>query len=459
MDTPRFDAIVIGSGQGGTPLASKLAKAGWKTALIEKADIGGTCINRGCTPTKTMIADARLAQNARDAPARGIMVPGFSIDLSRIMARKNEVVASFRDGSEKRLTETANLTLLRGEAVFTGPKTLTVGSSAYTADKIFINVGCNPFVPPIPGLGDIPYLTSTTLLDITEIPAHLVVVGGGYIALELGQLFRRLGSEVTLIERGDALLSKEDTDIQEAMAGIMADEGIKILVGTAVDKVSKASDGSISVEVTRQGQQQNIKGSHLLLAIGRKPQTKALQLEKTGVTIDKNGYISVDEYLQTSVPGIYAIGDVKGGPAFTHISYNDYVILYKNLLNNGKESTRGRVVPYCVFTDPQLGRIGITEKEASDKGLSFEVARLPMTHVARAIETGHTKGLMKAIVDKTSGQILGAAVLGDEGGEIMTVLQMAMTGGIGYDRLKDMVFAHPLFSESLNNLFMTLEHD
>lgn len=468
-----IDALIIGSGQGGTPLAKKLASSGWQTVLIEKRYIGGTCINDGCTPTKTMIADGRLAYTIRGAAARGIYTQGLSIDLSKIMERKNGVVTSFREGSEKGLSATKNLSVIKGEASFTGPKSISVlledgGTELYTADKIFINAGCSPFIPSLKGLDKVPYLTSTTLLDIDRIPSHLLVLGGGYIALELGQLFRRLGSEVSIIERSATLLAREDPDIQAAVKQILESEGIRFYTKTQVKEVLPVgvptggaggvpTDADhIRLDLQHDEDQESITGTHLLVAAGRGPQTKALNLEKAGILLDEKGYIKVDEYLQTNVPGVYALGDIKGGPAFTHISYNDYVILYKNLLENQKQSIRDRLVPYCVFTDPPLGRVGLTETQAREQGYKIKVAVLPMTRVARAIETGNTKGMMKAIVDAGTGLILGAAILGEEGGEIMTVLQMAMLGGITYDRIRDMVIAHPLYAESLNNLFMSI---
>jgi len=459
-----LDVIIIGSGQGGTPLAEKLAASGLQTILVEKRWIGGTCINDGCTPTKTMIADGRLAYTIRGAAGRGMVTEGLSIDIKKIMERKNAVVSSFREGAGKGLRETKNLSVVKGEASFSGPKMISValedGSAvAYTADKIFINTGCSPFIPPLKGLDTVPYLTSTTLLDITEIPRHLLVLGGGYIALELGQLFRRLGSEVSIIERGNTLLSQEDADIQAAVGQVLEGEGIRIYTQASVETVSSVAgegSGAVRLEMRYGNGTESITGTHLLVAAGRHPQTEALHPDRAGVELDEKGYIKVDDYLQTNVAGIYALGDVKGGPAFTHISYNDYVILYKNILENKKESTRNRMVPYCVFTDPPLGRIGLTEREAVKKGYSVKIAVLPMSHVARAIETGNTKGMMKAVVDADTGLILGAAILGEEGGEIMTILQMAMLGGIRYEQIREMVIAHPLYAESLNNLFMSI---
>jgi pyruvate/2-oxoglutarate dehydrogenase complex dihydrolipoamide dehydrogenase (E3) component len=451
MNTPakKWDALVLGSGQGGTPLARKLAKAGFQTALIEKGFVGGTCINIGCTPTKAMISDARLAYLVREAPARGIEVNAPVIQLSRIMRRKNGIVEMFRGANERGLLS-AGVTLIRGEASFSGPKTVLVNGETHTAEHIFINTGCTSLIPPIPGMDKVPYLTSTGMLELTEVPQRLVVLGGGYIAVEMGQLFCRLGSQVTIVERSGALLGREDEDTQMAVKQILEEEGMQIVLNATVTSVEAPATVVLADGKT-------LKGSHLLVATGRGPTTAALKLDQTGVETDAHGFIKVDEFLKTNVPGIYAIGDVKGGPAFTHISYNDYLIVYRNLVEKGNLSTRGRLVPYCVFMDPQLGGIGLTEKEAKAQGLSYRTAVLPMTSVARAVETGNIKGFMKAIVDSNTHRILGASILGEEGGEIMTILQMAMAADMPYERIRDMVFAHPLYAESLNNLFMTLD--
>lgn len=450
----KFDAIVIGSGQGGNPLAKKLAKAGKQTLLVEKRLIGGTCINDGCTPTKSMIACAAAAHTIANSENWGINVSGFKVQLDKIIARKNKIVSDFRGSSTKGLEQTSGLTLLHGEAVFTGHKTIQVGPETFSADQIFINTGARPFIPAIPGLDSIPYLTSTTLLDIPVLPSHLIILGGGYISLEFGQMFRRFGSQVTIIEKTQ-LMKREDTDVSAAVKKILEAEGITVHTNATVQKVSASGD-TIRVELTGGGQQQAITGSHLLVASGRVPQSATLQLPQTGITPDEKGFIPVNEYLETPVPGIYALGDVKKGPAFTHISYNDYLILSKNLLEQKNVSVNGRPVPYCMFTDPQLGRIGMTEKEAREKGHKVKVACLDMYKVARAYETGQTQGFMKAVVDAETDQVLGAAILGPEGGEIMSVIQMAMLGGITAQALREMVFAHPLYAESLNNLFMTL---
>lgn len=457
----KFDAIVIGSGQGGVPLAKKLAKAGWQTAIIEKRWIGGTCINDGCTPTKSMIACGAVAHTIANSQQWGITVSDFKIDLEKIVERKNQVVGLFRGGSTKGLEKTENVTIMYGEAVFSGHKTLTValkdgGQEDITAEHIFINTGTLPKIPPIPGLDTVNYLTNTSILDLTQIPSHLIILGSGYIGLEFGQLFRRLGSEVTIVDRSRHLMKREDEDVAEAVRKVMETSGVTITCGATINKVTQAGE-AIGVEVNINGENQTITGSHLLVAVGRTPQSYSLQPEKTGLQLDDKGYIPTNDKLETNVPGIYVIGDVKGGPAFTHISYNDYLILYHNIINKENRSVKDRPVPYCMFTDPQMGRVGITEKEARAAGYDIKVACLDMTRVARAIETGNTQGFMKAVIDSNTDKLLGVAILGPEGGEIMSVLQMAMIGGLTATQLKEMVFAHPLYSESINNLFMMLD--
>jgi pyruvate/2-oxoglutarate dehydrogenase complex dihydrolipoamide dehydrogenase (E3) component len=457
-----YDAIVIGSGQAGGPLAKKLALAGKKTALIERRYVGGTCINDGCTPTKTWVASAKAAYMATKSRDLGIDVKGYKVNMSQIQKRKNDVVSLFRNGSQKGLEATKGLSLLFGEATFTGPKAILVklndgGTIEMKADLIFMNTGCRTIIPEIDGLSDIDYLTSTTILDLAKVPEHLLVLGGNYIGLEFGQMFRRFGSKVTIVEKGPRIVAREDEDISAELTHILEDEKIKILTDSQAIKFKKTGKGGISAIVKTGGKEHKIKCSHVLVAVGRAPNTAMLALEKTGVETDERGFIKVNNKLETNKQGIYALGDVKGGPAFTHISYNDFTIVYRNVVKGENLNTKDRPVPYCMFTDPQLGRVGLDETEAKKQGLKVKVAKLPMSHVARAIETGDTRGLMKAVVDAKTKKILGATVLGQEGGEIMTVLQMAMEGGITYDRIRYCVFAHPLYSESLNNLFMTIE--
>jgi pyruvate/2-oxoglutarate dehydrogenase complex dihydrolipoamide dehydrogenase (E3) component len=459
----KYDAIIIGAGQAGSPLAKKLALAGKKTAIIEKRYVGGTCVNDGCTPTKTWVASAKAAYLASKSRELGVKIKGYKVDMAQIKKRKDEIVLSFRNGSQHGLEETKGVDLIFGEAAFTGEKTMSVKldngrTIQLQAEMIFINTGCKTIIPEIEGLNDIDYLTSTSILELDKVPEHLLILGGNYIGLEFGQMFRRFGSKVTILEKSPRILAREDEDIAEELKNILELENIKLLTDTQSTKFKKTAKGKISVTITTAGEEHKIKCTHVLVAIGRSAQTDALDLQKTGVKTDGKGYVKVNSKLETNIKGIYALGDVKGGPAFTHISYNDYTIVYRNLIEKENLNTNDRPVPYCLFTDPQLGRVGISETEAKKQGLNYKVAKLPMAHVARAIETGDTRGFMKAIVDADTKKILGVAILGQEGGEIMSVLQMAMEGGITYDRIRYGIFAHPLYSESLNNLFMALDN-
>lgn len=462
-----YDAIIIGSGQAAYPLALKLAAAGWKTALVEKNLVGGCCVNVGCTPTKTLIASGRVAYLTKRSADFGVHTTGWSIDIKAVIRRKNEHIESARNGIKKRLTETENIDLIFGEAAFTGPKTITVkkqdgSTSALTAETIFLNNGARPNIPSTPGLDSIDYLTSSTILDLLVIPSHLAIIGAGYVALEFGQLYRRLGSEVTLIEYGQRLLSKEDEDIAGEIKKILEEDGIRLLTDTKVEKVGPGNAGPVIDVIVNnsqgaKGSPQQIAASHVLVATGRTPNTDGLNAAAAGIALDKHGFVIVNDRLETTAPGVYGLGDVKGGPQFTHISYNDYLIVYKNLFEKANLSIAGRLPIYCMFTDPELGRVGLTEAQAREKGINIKVAAMPAAKIARAWENDETRGLLKAIIDADKGTILGAAMLSSAGGELMSVLQMAMMGHITYDVLRDNVYAHPTFSESLNNLFAHLD--
>jgi len=452
-----FDAIVIGSGQGGTPLCQALAGAGMRTALVEREHVGGTCINEGCTPTKTMVASARVAYLARRGADYGVHTGELTIDLTKVRERKRAIVDSFRNGSQSRIEKTRNLQLLFGDAEFIGPKTIRVrkkdgGELALAANQIFINAGCRPLVPKIVGLDDVPYLNSTSIMELDAVPKHLLVIGGGYIGLEFGQMFRRFGSRVTVVQSGAQLLSGEDPDIADAVLKILRDEGIEVILNSKAARVGKiASDIELTVE--NSGKLQTLCGTHLLVAVGRVSNADSLNTTAAGIATDKHGYVQVNERLETSAPGIFALGDIKGGPAFTHISYDDFRIIRANVIEKGNASIAGRLLPYTVFIDPQLGRIAMSETEARKTGRKIRVAKMPMSYVARALELGESRGFMKVIVDADSSQMLGAAVLGIEGGEIMSQIQLAIMGKLPYTVLKDAVFAHPTLAESLNNLF------
>ena len=457
-----YDAIVIGAGQAGVPLSTSLANAGWKTALVERQHVGGTCINEGCTPTKTMVASARVAHLVQRAADYGVQTGAVSVDLSRVRQRKRDIVDSFRSGSQRRLENTDGLDLIMGQGRFTGPNTIEValndgGIRHLTADTIFVNTGARPRKPDLPGLESVSYLDSTSIMELAKVPEHLLIIGGGYIGLEFGQMFRRFGSQVTIVQRRDQLLTREDRDVAGEIAEILHQEDIHILLETEPLRVDPGDNGTLELTVYTAAGERVLSGSHLLVAAGRVPNTGQLDLAAAGIETDQRGFIRANERLETNVPGVYALGDVKGGPAFTHISYDDFRIIRTNLLEGGHATTQDRPLPYVVFIDPQLGRIGLTEQQAREQGYNLRVAKMPMSWVARALETDETRGLMKAVIDADSDQILGAAILGVEGGEVMSVLQVAMMGGVPYTVIRDGVFAHPTFSESLNNLFSNLE--
>jgi pyruvate/2-oxoglutarate dehydrogenase complex dihydrolipoamide dehydrogenase (E3) component len=452
-----FDAIIIGSGQGGNPLAGALTAAGKKTALIERKDVGGTCINTGCTPTKTMVASARVAYLARRSADYGVDVTGIAIDMGRVRERKRAIVTSFRGGNEKRL-EKAHVELIRGEASFTAPRQIRVtlhggGERQLTAPQIFIDTGCHSATPAIEGLDSVPCFDNESIMELDQVPDHLVILGGGYIGVEFSQMFRRFGSQVTVIQSGPKLLAAEDEDVSAEVLKILRQDGIEILLNARTEKVTRTG-GLVSLQIKAAGQTVTVEGSHLLVAAGRVPNTTALNPAAGGIEVDKRGFIQANDRLETTAAGVYAIGDVKGGPQFTHIAYDDFRILKANLLDGGDRTVSGRMVPYTVFMDPQLGRVGMTESDAKKTGRKIRVARMPMTSVARALEVDETRGLMKAVVDAETEEILGATVLGIEGGEVMAVFQMAMMGHLKYGVLQSAIFAHPTLAESLNNLFL-----
>ena len=455
-----YDALILGAGQAGVPLARTLAAAGRRTALVERTHVGGTCINEGCTPTKTMVASARVAYLARRGPEYGVQTGPVTVDLPKVRDRKRAIVESFRGGSQRRLEETPDLDLIFGDARFIGPRAVaitgTAGERRITADAVFINTGGRSARPRLEGLARVPVLDSTSIMELGDLPAHLLVMGGGYIGLEFAQMFRRFGSTVTVVQRNAQLLPLEDEDVAAEVRGILEQDGVDVVTGADARCVEPAGDG-VRLSVRTAEGERILAGSHLLLAAGRVPNTDALDCASGSIELDAQGYIKVNDRLETSAPGVYALGDVKGGPQFTHISYDDFRIVRDNLLHGGSATTRDRLVPYTVFIDPQLGRVGLSEKDARKRGLDVRVAKMPMNYVARALEMDEPRGFLKAVVDSGTRRILGAAVLGVEGGELMSVFQMAMMGGVTCDTLREAVFAHPLLAESLNNLFATLD--
>ena len=460
MAVQHYDAAIIGAGQAGVPLGRALAQSGRTTALIEREHVGGTCINEGCTPTKTMVASARVAYLARRGADYGVQIGPVALDLTKVRQRKRDIVASFRGGLERRLKETDGLVLFAGEASFTAPKSLDVRLNtgdqvALTADLIFINTGARPARPSLTGLDDIPALNSTTIMELESVPEHLLVLGGGYIGLEFSQMFRRFGSRVTLVQRSSQLLGREDRDVAEAVTAILREDGVAVLLDTLALRV-RPNRHEVELDVKTGDGERTLRGTHLLVATGRTPNVERLGLEDAGIEVDKRGFIKVNERLETNVPGVYALGEANGGPAFTHMAYDDFRILRRNLLEGNPATTAGRLVPYTMFIDPQLARVGLSEQEARKQGRDIRVATMPMSYVARALEVDESRGFMKAVVDAHSKQILGFTIVGLEGGELMAIVEVAMLGKLPYTVLQDAIFAHPTLAESLNNLFATI---
>lgn len=468
-----FDAIVIGTGQAGKPLADALADAGLRTAIVEREErVGGTCVVRGCTPTKTMIASARVAHLARRGEGYGVETGKVDVNLRTIRQRKREIVDSWSGSLREGMEERDHLELVLGEARFVGHREIQVrlrdgGTRRLAADRVFINTGARPAVPPLEGLERVAWLDSTTVMELAEVPEHLVVLGGGFVGLEFAQMFRRFGAQVTILERGSRLASREDEDVARALTEILEEDGIRIRTEVEARAVEAMGSGGVRVVLDSEGSDDfdgeegddgsSVTGSHLLVAAGRTPNTDSLNLIATGLEADDSGSIPVNGRRETAVEGIWALGDVTGQPPFTHVSYDDFRIVRENVLNGGNATAQGRTLTYVVFTDPQLGRVGWTEARARDRGRDVRVASLPMARVARAMETDETRGMMKAVVDAETDRILGAAILGVQGGEVMSVIKTAMMADLPWQELRDAVYAHPTFTESLNNLFQTLE--
>ena len=453
-----FDAIVIGAGQAGPSLAVRLAASGLKTALIEREHLGGTCVNDGCIPTKTLVASARAAHVARHAAEFGVNIGGaVSVDMKRVKARKDKVVAQSVNGLTNWLTSTPNLSLVWGAARFTGPHTLDVAGQTLEAPKIFINVGGRATLPDWPGIHDVPVLTNTSMMQLDTLPEHLLIVGGSYIGLEFAQMYRRFGSKVTVIEYGDRLIAREDPEVSKEVQEILEREGVEFLLSTRDAKVNKAADGQIHVTLNSNGAAHDLHGSHLLAAVGRKPNTEDLGLQSAGIKTDPRGFISTDEQLRTSVEGVWALGDVNGRGAFTHTSYNDFEIVAANLFDNDPRRTGDRIPAYALFIDPPLGRVGLTETEVRASGRPALVGVMPMSRVGRARERGETQGFMKVLVDAQTERILGAALLGIEGDEVVHLLLDAMAADVSYKLIQRAMHIHPTVSELIPTLLGTLK--
>lgn len=440
-----FDAIIIGTGQAGPSLAAKFAAKGKKTAIIERKLFGGTCVNNGCTPTKALVASARAAHMARRGADFGVTIEGnISVDMKAVKARKDKIVNQSTTGVENWLKNTENLTVFEGHGKFEGPNTVSVGDQLLKADQIFINVGGRAVVPD--GFHDVNYLTNSTIMDVDFVPEHLIIVGGSYIGLEFGQMYRRFGSEVTIIERGDRLVKREDEDVSDEVRKILEDEGVKFRFGA--DCLSGKMQGDqVAVSIDCTNGDNKVVGSHILLATGRKPNTDDLGLEKAGITTDKRGFIQVDDQLQTNVAGIYAMGDCNGKGAFTHTAYNDFEIVAANIFDNDPRKVSDRIMCYGLFIDPALGRIGMTETEARQSGRKVLMGVRTMKRIARAKEKGETYGFMKILIDADTDKILGATILGIEGDEIIHSLLDIMYADAPYTVIQRAVHIHPTVSE------------
>ncbi|MEM5435572.1 FAD-containing oxidoreductase [Paraburkholderia diazotrophica] len=455
-----FDAVVIGTGQGGSPLAVRLAKSGRKTAVIEREKFGGTCVNVGCTPTKAYVASARAAHVARHAADYGVRVGGeVTVDLAQVKARKDAIIGQSRDGVEHWLRNTKNVTVFKGHARFTGPHALAITDPSsgnpiadLQADDIFINTGTRAVIPQIDGIERIRYHTNSTLLELTTLPAHLAIVGGSYIALEFAQVFRRFGSRVTVIVRGNRVLTREDEDFARNVQDVLAREGVEFRFGGEPSRVEPLHADGDGVRIFFGADAAPLEASHLLFATGRRPNTDDLGLDAAGVTVDRHGTLPVDGQLRTGVPGIWAIGDVNGRGAFTHTSYDDYQIVSANLFDGGKRSVDDRIMAYAVFVDPPLARVGMSESEVRKEGRDALVATMPMTRVGRAREKGETQGFMKVLVDRQSKQILGATILGVDGDEAIHTFIDIMTARAPYTTLQFAMHIHPTISELIPTL-------
>jgi len=456
-----FDYLIIGGGKGGKSLAMALGPAGKRVAMVEEGQIGGTCINVACIPTKTMVASAKLLHHAHNSASFGLNLNEGGEQLKGVVERKRRVVKGMVDAHVQLFGTTPNLEFILGTAKFVDHKVVEVTTSEgmtrrLTGERIVINTGSRPMLPDVPGLEETGYLTNAGIMEIEELPEHLAIIGGGYIALEFAQIFRRLGSKVTCLLRTDRFLPREDEDIAAAIKDVLEKEGIVFTSGVEITSASRS--GKIArLDLKKTSGTETLECSHILVATGRVSNNEKLAPEATGVKLDKRGYIEVSEYLETSAADIWAIGDCNGGPHFTHVSWDDFRILRDLFLHGKRRSTKGRLVPYTLFVDPELGRVGLTEAEARKAGHEIMIAKLPAAKVPRATTAGETRGLLKAVIDKKTGQILGCSIFAHEGGEIMSVVQMAMVGGLTFEQVRDTIWTHPTMAESLNILLASLD--
>jgi pyruvate/2-oxoglutarate dehydrogenase complex dihydrolipoamide dehydrogenase (E3) component len=452
----RYEALILGSGAGGKLLAWHLARSGRRTAVVERKWIGGSCPNVNCLPSKNEVWSAKVADLVHHAAKFGMVTGATNIDMARVRQRKSDMVAGLIE-MHLDLYRASGAELIMGSGHFVGPKTLEVhlndgGTRVLTGDRVFLNVGTHATIPAIPGLAEAGPLTNIELLEFDHLPGHLVVLGGGYVGLEFAQAFRRFGSQVTVVEHGPRLLVREDPDVGEEIHRLLAAESIDLVLGADVRRVEGRSGQGVRLDVRTAGGERTINGSDVLVATGRTPNTAGIGLESIGVELDARGYIKVNDRLETTAPDVWAIGECAGSPQFTHVSEDDFRIIRDNLAG-GKRSTRDRFVPFCLFTDPPLARVGLNEGEARQRGIAVRVARLPMSHVLRARTTNETAGFMKVLVEATGDRILGFAMIGPEAGEVMAVVQTAMLGGLPFTVLRDAILAHPTMAEGLTGLF------
>ena len=451
-----FDAIIIGTGQAGPPLAGRLTKAGMKVAVIERGLFGGTCVNTGCIPTKTMVASAYAAHIARRAGDYGVLDGAVSVDMQKVKTRKDQISGASRDGVESWLKNMDNCTVYQGHGRFEGPHEVSIGDVRLTAERIFINVGGRAAIPNMPGLSDVPYLTNSSMMNVDFLPRHLVIVGGSYIGLEFGQMFRRFGSEVSIIEMGSRLIPREDEDVSAAIHDILKNERINVHLNATCTRLARRGD-DIVVTADCTGPATEIQGSHVLMATGRRPNTDDLGLEKAGIQADERGYIRVDDQLRTNVPGVWALGDCNGQGGFTHTSYNDFEIVAANLLDNDPRRVSDRIRAYALFIDPPLGRAGMTEAEVQKSGRKALIGKRPMTKVGRAVEKGETQGFMKILVDAETREILGASLLGTGCDEVIHSILDVMYARAPYTVIQRAMHIHPTVSELVPTILGELQ--